>query len=855
LKVIQSVDQQNLTSKIHPRPNRLRYIGLSHAQLSHTAVTSILIGISAHISSITHVDLSHNEIDHFHDPHFFQTFLSANKTLRVLDLSHNKIDEKTLKSIHLGMVENNTMLLLPLVGNPAAQEKTMELIQMLLVRNRAEYAKNSRPDSATDCSKVMTNSSIKNSSSSEGLQSPTVTQVEAKVTSTHTSSRESTIAVAVLVDATNATPSQANSRPTNNNSIVGDVSVVNSTDGKTVKPSSSLSQDNVKIHNELMEHNPTRSRSRPLSLSLSPREQQMQRLNVFFSCPLARQDRSGTLHPLEILDYSAEREMMIQVFKEVHRDVAVHFDFATTDSLRTALTLGCKALHLSGHGEQGGLCFEDGKSGLQVLTVARLRDLLRAGGVSLQFVFVSACFSKEIGETFVAEGVQHVVCVKVDSKIQDVAAIAFTRAFYVAFLTGKSVLASFTIAQEALKSSPLVPNSVLEGDKFILLPEREHIAASQSYNTGTAITTISDSADTVSGLDEFKLHHQKIVFSNRAVSDWPPSPKHCTVGKNQTDLTTFLSRLRLPKPPPDFEGREVLMYSVIRQIHDHRLVSLVGVDGVGKSTVAVAVANYIADRELFADSIVFVRAQGITNYKSFLLNLQQSLLSCSIGDSLRSLLTPRDAVIAPEGGTPYPEEALITACLQPLSMLIVIDHIDDLLSDYQRESVSDFRCFLFQLFDQCPKIKLLVVSTDSLKMRNINNVGAGIVEFSVSVGTLTLNSSLRLFARLAPSLSTAQSKDDFINAMQPTDQQHVTYASRDASTLSQRILELFEQGHPAKIVRLACESTEQSVEQLKDTGMAIIARALTPYQSLSLSRPNLLATTPHYSAGTNSMER
>jgi len=291
-----------------------------------------------------------------------------------------------------------------------------------------------------------------------------------------------------------------------------------------------------------------------------------------------------------------------------------------------------------------------------------------------------------------------------------VAAIAFTRAFYVAFLTGKSVLASFTIAQAALKSSPLVPNSVLEGDKFILLPEREQIAASLNATNGTAVTTSSDNADTVSGVDEFQMHHQKIVFSNRAVSHWPPSLRHCTIGSNRTDLAAFLSRIRLPKPPPDFEGREVLMNGVIRPILERRLVSLVGEDGVGKSTVAVAVANYIADRELFADSIVFFRAQGITNYKCFLLSLQQSLLSCSIGDRLRNLLTPQVASTATEdGGTPYPEEALITACLQPLSMLLVIDHIDDLLSDYQRESVADFRCFLFRLFDQCPSIKLLVV--------------------------------------------------------------------------------------------------------------------------------------------------
>eukprot|EP01034_Spumella_vulgaris_P001148 gene1148-1522_t len=66
-------------------------------------------------------------------------------------------------------------------------------------------------------------------------------------------------------------------------------------------------------------------------------------------------------HPLEVLDYSAERNILIQMFKEGHRDVLVHFDFATTDSQRTTLSYGCKVLHFQGHG------FEDGKSGLHVI--------------------------------------------------------------------------------------------------------------------------------------------------------------------------------------------------------------------------------------------------------------------------------------------------------------------------------------------------------------------------------------------------------------------------------------------------------------------------------------------------------
>lgn len=64
-----------------------------------------------------------------------------------------------------------------------------------------------------------------------------------------------------------------------------------------------------------------------------------------------------------------------------------------------------------------GLCFEDGKASLQVIGVPRLRELLGAGGLSLDFVFVSACYSRAIGEAFVRAGVKHVVCVKVESQV------------------------------------------------------------------------------------------------------------------------------------------------------------------------------------------------------------------------------------------------------------------------------------------------------------------------------------------------------------------------------------------------------------------------------------------------------
>lgn len=44
------------------------------------------------------------------------------------------------------------------------------------------------------------------------------------------------------------------------------------------------------------------------------------KLHVFFSSPLATQDRDKNWHTLQLLDYSGERDMLMQVFGEVRRD-------------------------------------------------------------------------------------------------------------------------------------------------------------------------------------------------------------------------------------------------------------------------------------------------------------------------------------------------------------------------------------------------------------------------------------------------------------------------------------------------------------------------------------------------------
>lgn len=123
-------------------------------------------------------------------------------------------------------------------------------------------------------------------------------------------------------------------------------------------------------------------------------------------------------------------------------------------------------------------------------------------------------------------------------------------------------------------------------------------------------------------------------------------------------------------------------------------------------------------------------------------------------------------------------------------------------------------------------------------MRHVS--GFGVVENCVSLGPLTLRSTLRLYAHLAPSLTTAEAKSEFVNALLPLKQMHVTVDSRELSVVSAQILALMGNGHPARVVKAACESTAESVAKIKARG-----------EQLLLSPPFVVGNVVHLSPRSN----
>ena len=118
-------------------------------------------------------------------------------------------------------------------------------------------------------------------------------------------------------------------------------------------------------------------------------------------------------------------------------------------------------------------------------------------------------------------------------------------------------------------------------------------------------------------------------------------------------------------------------------------------------------------------------------------------------------------------------------------------------------------------------MKLVIVTTETLRIRCIF-LGSGIVEYSVNLDPLSLYSSIRLFAKLAPCLSTSKAKREFISAL--LSQRHIH--------TRKLLLQLIGDGYPSRIVYMVQKSTQEKVQQLIEDGESILQETYNGFVDL-----------------------
>ena len=261
------------------------------------------------------------------------------------------------------------------------------------------------------------------------------------------------------------------------------------------------------------------------------------------------------------------------------------------------VTLGCRAIHYSGHGSPDCLSFEDGMGGLHIVQADTLRRLCAAGRGrgrarskvdklekqatiadiasdtgchGVHFVFVSACYSRHAGEAFVAAGVPHVICARVDAQLQDTAALAFTQAVYLSLAVGDTVREAFEIGLQAVSSAPNIQSAEREMDKFVLLPA-----------VGDTLEGVEGEPNTVVG----ECHHDVPIFEHAAMLQFGAdgmsadpiagsygcnSLSGASTGFRSLHFSPLSENTSIPSVPQDFLGRNVDMYRVVStQAHLH----------------------------------------------------------------------------------------------------------------------------------------------------------------------------------------------------------------------------------------------------------------------------------------------
>lgn len=471
------------------------------------------------------------------------------------------------------------------------------------------------------------------------------------------------------------------------------------------------------------------------------------------------------LKAVPALNIGQEQLHLNKIFQECQRAIHTMRAVATVDSLRKVLDRGVTVLHFSGHGgrlvgKKNYLVFEDTQcAGLAHLVDAgMLRNILSGSGSSgvtgqndtprttsftreneedqdaasagdsppsrspsivsassvdgrsnsgstLKLVFVSSCDSKEIGEVFVQAGVAHVVCVQCEANILDEASSLFSYSFYHAALTGKSVHQAFEIARVRVSVEMHIPER--ESEKFVLLESSllhadECPLYSSDGDTPRAIEV--NFTEKICSCNAQGVHS---VFSDISVGKWidvsPPNRYNKT----------------LPAVSESFVGRELELHTLAELVNHHRFVTIRGPPGIGKSTLSIRLAHFLAERNVFPDGVAFIRLRDVQSLEGMESAIKSSLF--------------------PDGGKE--KEIPLYQALADVKALLVLDNMEDPIN----ASPSAVRELMLHILQSTPHVSFLMTARQAM--------GGGISDFDekvISLNRLSHFHAADLFLKKSP---------------------------------------------------------------------------------------------------------
>jgi hypothetical protein len=308
--------------------------------------------------------------------------------------------------------------------------------------------------------------------------------------------------------------------------------------------------------------------------------------------------------PVARLNLEREAQRIHRQLSALGRAGILQFCIATPANLLAALCNGpTDVLFFSGHGNaEGALVFEDGRGGVYMMDVPHLQALFAPlNGPPCRVAFLSACHSENMAQALLAAGVPHVVAVNAAQPILDVAAQAFAMHFFPFLAAGHPVRQAFEAGRAAVFTDP---------DTKQAIQQWLDAEAARDARIAALMSQQPQLADLLQQLEALK-------FTLLPEAETGAPDPHSAIPF--PDVPPGALEVRgLPEPPaalgvtPEFFlGRERDLYKVLQRVLDHRLTTIRGGGGVGKTELAREVGRWCARRGLFPGGVFFVGLGGL----------------------------------------------------------------------------------------------------------------------------------------------------------------------------------------------------------------------------------------------------
>jgi predicted ATPase/DNA-binding SARP family transcriptional activator len=233
--------------------------------------------------------------------------------------------------------------------------------------------------------------------------------------------------------------------------------------------------------------------------------------------------------------------------------------------------------------------------------------------------------------------------------------------------------------------------------------------------------------------ETIRLHRQVLregrlrAESSQADTRDTQSPREGDSATTDNGLLALNRKPALPAPLTDLIGREQEVKDVVSKLADHRLVTLTGPGGVGKTRLAVAAAAAAEEDGRFYDGIYFFRLAPLLVADVLVPTIVAALLGNRAADALKASVSQNNV------------EAPLLHALRDRHVLLVWDNCEHLLEETAR--------LAGVLLQACPHVHVLATSRQSLGEQG---------EVVVPVEPLAERDAAALFAERASSASGGQ---------------------------------------------------------------------------------------------------